>query len=436
MLRASAHRECWVRVNPPHEYEVNLLFLARASEVFLSLVMPTPFSIACCARYPIDEIQYDITAASLGTRSWPSQTEREDFWPEYGPSQDFSNISSSLQDNFSDVASEDMRRPLPDFEEEIDIEEGLGQPSGDEDLPQEPEQIGPEFDESFQLEDADNLRRVIGDMCAATPPVLSVTMPWELPGINLVLGDEAPIVPTPVLHPVPILEDEPPIVSESHRTARVDRIRGSFHECIDFKLTLADSEILSARWDRALEKWYLIFARGRSGWPEGYDIYDIVAKRGLSGLRPLFGSRSQNTVLKRANSIIRFTHWFTKFSFSISPFPLTATDVEAYLEHLQEQEASPSALSSFVEAVNFCEKVLNIPHVATTITPKAMNICELANSRRREKRQARVLSVVEVASLEEFLSNERNFIVDRFAAGCFLFALYSRKQMVRPSVCV
>ena len=204
----------------------------------------------------------------------------------------------------------------------------------------------------------------------------------------------------------------------SHRTARVDRIRGSFHECIDFKLTLADSEILSARWDRALEKWYLIFARGRSGWPEGYDMYDIVAKKG----------RSQNTVLKRANSIIRFTHWFTKFSFSISPFPLFAADVEAYLEYLQEQEASPSALSSFVEAVNFCEKALNIPHVATTITPKAMNICELANSKRREKRQARVLSVAEVASLEDFLSNERNLIVDRFAAGCFLFALYSRSR--------
>ena len=133
-------------------------------------------------------------------------------------------------------------------------------------------------------------------------------------------------------------------------------------------------------------------------------------------------------MLKRANSIIRFTHWFTKFSFSITPFPLTAADVEAYLEHLQEQEASPSALSSFVEAVNFCEKVLNIPHVATAITPKAMNICELANSRRHEKRQARVLSVVEVASLEEFLSNERNLIVDRFAAGCFLFALYSRSR--------
>ena len=36
--------------------------------------------------------------------------------------------------------------------------------------------------------------------------------------------------------------------------------------------------------------------------------------------------------------------------------------------------------------------------------------------------------MAEVASLEDFLSNERNLVVDRFAAGCFLFALYSRSR--------
>ena len=30
--------------------------------------------------------------------------------------------------------------------------------------------------------------------------------------------------------------------------------------------------------------------------------------------------------------------------------------------------------------------------------------------------------------LENFLSNEKNLIVDRFAAGCFLFALFSRSR--------
>ena len=41
-------------------------------------------------------------------------------------------------------------------------------------------------DVSFGHEDAVNLRRVIGDVCAATPPVLSVAMPcmgtaWHSP---------------------------------------------------------------------------------------------------------------------------------------------------------------------------------------------------------------------------------------------------------------
>ena len=115
-------------------------------------------SICACARYSNDDFQYDITSESLGTRSWPDQIEREAFWPEHGPSQDFSNISS-LRDNFSDVASEDMRRPLPEFEEELDMEEGLQQPSGDEDPPQEPEQVGLEYDDSFDLEDADSLKK-------------------------------------------------------------------------------------------------------------------------------------------------------------------------------------------------------------------------------------------------------------------------------------
>ena len=57
-----------------------------------------------------------------------------------------------------------------------------------------------------------------------------------------------------------------------------------------------------------------------------------------------------------------------------------------------------------------------------------MNLCELANARRKEKKQARVLSVQEVCSLEGFLANEKNLILDRFATGCFLFALFSRSR--------
>ena len=142
------------------------------------------------------------------------------------------------------------------------MEEDFQYPSPEEYEPSlQPVFVNSDHDASFGLtQDAPNLRRVIGDMCAATPPVLSVAMPWELPGISPVIGEDEPILPTPTLYPVLIADEEVSRPHPSHRVARVDRIRGSYHEVIDFKLTLEEAEITASCWDRALEKWYLIFA--------------------------------------------------------------------------------------------------------------------------------------------------------------------------------
>ncbi len=97
--------------------------------------------------------------------------------------------------------------------------------------------------------------------------------------------------------------------------------------------------------------------------------------------------------------------------------------MEAYLEALQNELASPSLLTSFIEAIRFCDKVLNIQGLEAAISPKALNITSEG-----KRNQARVLRVHEVRFLETFLADERNVIVDRFAAGCFLFALFSRSR--------
>ena len=258
-------------------------------------------------------------------------------------------MENTFPDNFSDVNSEDMRRPVPEWMKQVEMEEDFQYPSPEDYEPSlQGSFVDSNRDATFGPVEATNLRRVIGDACC-TPPVLTVPMPWELPGIRRVIGDDEPLVPTPVLYPMPVKDEEVPRPTASHRVARVEHIRGSYHEVIDFKLTLAESEITEARWNRALEKWYTIFARGRTGWPRGHDIEKLVREKGVAGLRTIFGNRSHNTVLKRANSIVRVIHWFTQTAFSITPFPLQSCDVESYLEFLQDQSASPSALSSFVE---------------------------------------------------------------------------------------
>ena len=160
-------------------------------------------------------------------------------------------------------------------------------------------------------------------MSAATPPVLTIVVPWELPGISLVIGDDEPFVPTPILYPVPVADEEEHVL-----------ITYGVHKMKSLTSILPLKKQGSPPPDgiELLEKWYLIFARGRSGWPRGYEIDTLVAQKGLGGLRSIFGNRSRNTVLKRTSSIIRFIHWFANNSFSIFPFPLQSFDVEGYLE--------------------------------------------------------------------------------------------------------
>ena len=125
----------------------------------------------------------------------------------------------SEYDALSDMNSEYMKLPLPEG-----IDDHVGSPDYEPSIGLE-ETFTPPVD-TFGNDDANNLRRVIGDACAATPTVLSVTMPWDLPGINLVLGDEADLVPTPILEPMPISAREFVAEMPSHRAARVEHIRG------------------------------------------------------------------------------------------------------------------------------------------------------------------------------------------------------------------
>ena len=86
-----------------------------------------------------------------------------------------------------------MRIPVPEWMNQLEMEEDFQYPSPKEYEPSLQEDfVSSEYDAAFRPEDA----------CAATPPVLTVTMPWELPGISLVIGEDEAIVPTPILYPV------------------------------------------------------------------------------------------------------------------------------------------------------------------------------------------------------------------------------------------
>ena len=88
-----------------------------------------------------------------------------------------------------------------------------------------------------------------------------------------------------------------------------------------------------------------------------------------------------------------------------------------------------SGLESFVEAVNFGTYVLWLP-VSDPSVPIVSNfvkgILDKKALARPRRKQARPLTVSEVIYLESVLRNSSIDLVDRFAAGAFLFALFGR----------
>ena len=207
--------------------------------------------------------------------------------------------------------------------------------------------------------------------------------------------------------------------------------RGCYGEAINFKLDLSEAEVEEKANRQALEKWYVVFSSGEEAWPRGFDLHDAVRHRKLDDMKLVFGNRSTNTVLRRGQSMLQFVTWYKHKFFHLCPFPLTSETVEEYIVFLQETNRAASVFHGFVEALRFCEHVLGIK-VGTgdkpLITHKVQRILEIKDFERREKTQARLLTVAEVEFLERSLLDEKLDLTDRVACGCMLFCLYSRSR--------
>lgn len=279
--------------------------------------------------------------------------------------------------------------------------------------------------------DMDNLRSMIEDSCLRTQPTFKFVMPWERPGMAGIFSRKRPpLVPRPVLHPleptVSSASDKPSVLIPSSSVSR-----GCYGDVINFKIDLTQAEVEEKANRQALEKWYVVFSSGPEAWPRGFDLHVAVRDKRLEDMKLVFGNRSINTILRRGQSMLQFVSWYRSKFFSLCPFPLTPESVEEYVQFLHETNRSASVFHGFIEALTFCEHVLGIRTSfdgMPLITHKVQRILEIKDFERKEKTQARLLTVSEVEFLEVSLGNEKLDLVDRVACGCLLFCLYSRSR--------
>ena len=285
--------------------------------------------------------------------------------------------------------------------------------------------------------------------------VLDAKLPWELPGLELVFGSSlrslpqssSDILPTAVPFPLTESLEEASTSRSSEQRAKKARtsisLGACFRDVINFSLIETDASLEEVKWTRALETWMTVIMEGPELSSIGVKISGKAGNDALKNLRELFGRKSSSTVAKRGNALQKYVRWLHRAFPGQPALPFSSVHIDEYLESMQEQRCKPGAFTSFTEAVNFGVHVVGLPITRVSnpnpfqrgaganqiLSPWARRAVALELQKKAERVQSAVLSADAVVYLENFLADAGQDIVDRYAAGCLLFAIFSRSRI-------
>ena len=280
----------------------------------------------------------------------------------------------------------------------------------------------------LSAEDRELMRSAISDahMQFASPP--RIVMPWEMPGLSMVFDqDDASVIPSvptvvgyvePVHHAVG--HEEPAVAIRTRAT--------SFEHAISFESRrtkhleeLDQMRLLSQKWEALISIDYRAF-------DIGVDLMHLTHQERVDTVTDVLGGKSLATIRQRLSQISRYVGWAVDTA-KRPPFPVTAELIKNYVRHLRNDSATHSRLSGFLEVMRFAKHVMGLDCALEAFDSAwVAGIFRSAAQARPLRKQSTVLTVSAIKHLEKALEDENLATVDRYAAGVFLFAIYSRAR--------
>eukprot|EP00435_Cladocopium_sp_Y103_P013884 s2640_g3.t1 len=142
----------------------------------------------------------------------------------------------------------------------------------------------------------------------------------------------------------------------------------------------------------------------------------------------LVRGKSPATLSRRLSQISRYIRWATNDAKRL-PFPVTGELVKNYVRHLRNEGSAHTAFKGFAEVLKFMKHVVGLDCDLTAFDSAWVSgVIRSAQQSRPLRKQSTTLNVKTLQYLEIFLCSQEHSIVDRFAAGVFLFATYSRTR--------
>ncbi len=191
-------------------------------------------------------------------------------------------------------------------------------------------------------------------------------------------------------------------------------------------------ESKQARMELACSRWLVLLQQCSLASTAGIqllrDLYhDNTGVSAEKTLRALFGTKSPNTVLKRARTMTRYCKW-VKDDLREQPLPIQEWHVWSFINHLEKNSFGSTSGSDLVECLRFCKYVFGMHGVDEVLqSRRILGLAAIMRSAKKVKSQAPALILEQVHRLHEILSKDAN-IENKVMAGTCLFAIYSRAR--------
>ena len=253
--------------------------------------------------------------------------------------------------------------------------------------------------------------------------------PWETGIWTNIFGNSsrADVVTVPELKRLPIVP-EPKRVKAAEQPASKRRRAEAVSSCWQQVVMTSDvatwEETMEAKLDMALKRWYDVIIC----FPTSFQVVAQLAEfksvpEQLHMVRDILGFKSPLTLLKRANSMVRYLSYLREKN--IVP-PGQESTLYAFFLEQKESGAPQSRLASVVEAIRFSEHVVGL-EIADVLLSKRC----LGASRKKSDgpvKQAAPLTVAEMAALHQILADDEADLWDRVMSGSFLMCVYTRSR--------
>eukprot|EP00435_Cladocopium_sp_Y103_P011314 s1805_g2.t4 len=268
----------------------------------------------------------------------------------------------------------------------------------------------------------------ISDAHALAARPSQIVLPWEEPSMSWIFGDgDQSVIPdvAPVWGYI-----EPEVESEQHRevAVAVESRPTVFESAISFgsfrTCHLSDSDQLSI----LSQKFEALVSINYAAFDLGVQIFDSPYAVRVQTVSEVLGGKSPATLSRRLSQITRYVKWASEEA-KREPFPVSAELIKNYIRHLRNQNSGHTAFKGFMEVLKFMKHVVGLDcDMSAFDSAWVSGIIRAAQQSRPLRKQSTTLNVKTLMYLESYLSDSTKAVVDRYACGVFLFAVYARAR--------